>query len=471
MMRDTMLAIGLLLSTASQLRPDNLPVGAGEVLLLGWSVWVLADKLSRSDTVLTPAFARLLLFWGIFAAVESLGLLNGVARGTLYDPKWLLHDVLAYPLVGAVACASAAEPAARLRRIAWCCVGFGAAALLMQSAAAAGLIHVPSMEPWYWERMRGWSANPNQLAFLCTALVLLAMHLAGTAARLRPRVAALACALLSVVVGRLTGSDTFTLMLAVAAALALVLTLRFRSLQPGRRLPTGTAAGLVLLLGMPLLAIAVTPLVMSERSATADLRASVLKNGGKDASAEADLRLALWQQAIERGVNSGMLGLGPGPHLAIPATLVAARVSEAGQPGNIQHPQQNGAPNFEAHNTVLDLFVQGGLAADLALAWLLGAAFLAAYRGRSAGLVTLLCGVTIFGMTNLIIRQPLFWFSIALCLNEMPAPRQRTVPRGRSLPDGATVDRVSSGGRTSPWRTARSGGRPVGPLEAAGNHG
>jgi hypothetical protein len=59
-----------------------------------------------------------------------------------------------------------------------------------------------------------------------------------------------------------------------------------------------------------------------------------------------------------------------------------------------------------------DLLVQGGLAADLALLWLLGSAFRTAYRGQSAGLVTLLCGITLFGMTNLIIRQPLFWFFI-----------------------------------------------------------
>ena len=106
MIRDSIFALGLLLSTASQLRPGSSPVGLGEVLLLVWSLWVLTDKLSARNAVLAPGFSRLLGFWGIFAVVESLGLLNGLARGTLYDTYWLLHDVLAYPLVCAVACAS-----------------------------------------------------------------------------------------------------------------------------------------------------------------------------------------------------------------------------------------------------------------------------------------------------------------------------------------------------------------------------
>jgi O-antigen ligase len=430
MIRDATLAIGLLLSTASQLRLRGLPIGAGELLLLAWSVWTFADKLTRRSTVVTRALVTVSLFWAIFAAAESLGLLNTLVRGIPFDPDWLLHDAMAYPLVAAVACACAAEPPGRLRRIAWLFAAGGALSLALQCAAAAGVISIPSVQPWYWQRMRGWSANPNQLAFLCTAIALLAIHLAATAASTSRSVAALLCLLLALVVGRLSGSDTFTLTLLVAVALASILRLRFSLLQPGPGQAMRMALGVVLLAGVPMLAAAFAPLVMSERSATAELQRGILKNGGKDAGAEADMRLALWQQAIERGVDAGMLGLGPGPHLAIPRVLVAARASEAGQPGNIEHPRQNGVPNFEAHNTLLDLFVQGGLIADLAILWLLGVALLAAYRARSASLVTLLCGITQFGLTNLIMRQPLFWFSIALCLAQMPLAKNIRASEG-----------------------------------------
>jgi hypothetical protein len=446
-MRDAMLALGLLLSTATQMRLGGLPVGAGEVLLLVWSAWTLADKLTRSDSAVTPALLTISLFWVVFAAVESLGLLNGLARGTQYDPQWLLHDAMAYPLVGAVACASAAEPPARLRRIAWLFVVFGAGALLLQCGAAARVVSIPGVQPWYWERMRGWSANPNQLAFLCTAVTLLAIHLAVTADNVRRIAVAGASALLGMIVGRLSGSDTFTLTVIFAVVLSPLLSLLFSSLRPGPGASARMALALVLLLGLPALGASLAPVVISAKTAAADLQSGMLKNGGKDAAAEADLRFALWQQAIERGVDAGMLGLGPGPHLSIPLSLVAARVNEAGQPGNIEHPQQNGTANFEAHNTLLDLFVQGGLVADLALIALLGAALLAAYRARSASLMTLLCGVTLFGMTNLIMRQPLFWFSIALCLSQ---PR-----RDGALPVRAPVR--NAGPTESPRSPPQSG--------------
>jgi len=69
--------------------------------------------------------------------------------------------------------------------------------------------------------------------------------------------------------------------------------------------------------------------------------------------------MTLWRQAIDRGLESGMLGLGPGPHLQIPPSIVAGRVSTGAEPVNIGHPIQNGTANFEAHNTILDLFTQG----------------------------------------------------------------------------------------------------------------
>ena len=117
-----------------------------------------------------------------------------------------------------------------------------------------------------------------------------------------------------------------------------------------------------------------------------------------------------------RGVESGMLGLGPGPHLEIPPAILAGRFGGTFHPKYIQHPEPTFAPNFEAHNTVLDLFVQGGLIAVLSLIWVAATALSTAYRARLAGLPTLLCGLGIYGAATLIIRHPIFWFAIALCL-------------------------------------------------------
>ena len=76
----------------------------------------------------------------------------------------------------------------------------------------------------------------------------------------------------------------------------------------------------------------------------------------------------------------------------------------------------NGLPNFEAHNTVLDLFMQGGLLAVVSLVWLIWTTVSATLRTRSDALTVMMFGLVLFGIFHLIIRSPLFWFSIGLCL-------------------------------------------------------
>jgi hypothetical protein len=109
-------------------------------------------------------------------------------------------------------------------------------------------------------------------------------------------------------------------------------------------------------------------------------------------------------------------GLGPGPHLRTPPSLLLVRMATLNRPKAVLHPDANGTPNFEAHNTTLDLFLQGGLLAVLSFFWLVAMALFSTYKARLAGLTTLLCGLFLFGMSALIIRHPIFWFTIALCL-------------------------------------------------------
>ena len=113
-----------------------------------------------------------------------LGFLTGLFIGQLYDMHWVLHDVMAYPLLAAVSCMSVVDPGARqrLRRVAWLMITFGTACLALQVAAGWKIIDIPLVQPWYWERFRGWSAIPNQLSLLCVVLALLSVHLAETAA-------------------------------------------------------------------------------------------------------------------------------------------------------------------------------------------------------------------------------------------------------------------------------------------------
>jgi O-Antigen ligase len=412
MMLNALFAVGLLLSTASQVRASGFLIGPGELCLLIWLGATTCQQVVHLGPPLTPALSRLLIFWALFAVAESLGVFAAAVIGDEHDPQWFLHDVMAYPLIAAVSCLSVVEPNAgpRLRRFAWHFAALGSAALALLLAQGYGLIELPLIDPWYWDRFRGWSAIPNQLAVLCVALGFVSLHLAETATRLSERIAALGCAILPIYVGRLTKSDAFNLVLLVVGPLLGALTFRSWLLSADRSLTFRSALAGMVALALPLIVASLAPL-----GSFFAVASEISRESAQATEEEAGQRLELWTQALGRGVESGMLGLGPGPHLQIPTAILAGRES-TGHPKNIEHPEPSYLPNFEAHNTVLDLFTQGGLVAALCFIWISGTAIFVAYKARLAGLVAAVCGLNLFGMFHLIVRHPIFWFAIGLCL-------------------------------------------------------
>ena len=414
----TMLALGLLMTTATQLRLPGAPVGPGELLLVLWITLRLLRAAYGPGVPLTPALRRMLIFWTWFTIAEALGTLTALVIRDTHDTGLFLHDVMAYPLVCMVACLSVLgrDAEVRLREVTRALVLWGTVLLGPQLAAGWHLVTLPAIHPWFGDRFEGWSTNPNQLAFLCALLVFAALHLADTAATTRARLAGLAGMLVPFFIGRLTKTDTFTFALLGGIPVFVVGKLRIWLAwrAPGPSLRPAFAG--ILVLALPILLLSAVPFAVRAMSDSSELAKGLMKNGGKEATQEADLRLALWREAIHRGLQSRLLGLGPGPHLEIPPELVAARETEPTLDKGAGHPPVNGTPDFEAHNTLLDLFTQGGLIADIGLLWLTGTALLRSWTARQVGLTALLCGLLLFAMTNLLAREPTFWFGIALCL-------------------------------------------------------
>jgi hypothetical protein len=128
---DTLLALGLLLSTASQLRLSGLPVGPGELCLAIWVMVAAFRAVLHRPPPMTFALVRMLIFWTVFGLAEALGTLTGLATGAEYDPQWFMHDVEAFPLLAAVSCFVVLGPdvASRLRGVAWKLTAIGTASL------------------------------------------------------------------------------------------------------------------------------------------------------------------------------------------------------------------------------------------------------------------------------------------------------------------------------------------------------
>jgi hypothetical protein len=419
---DGLLALGLVLTTATQWRFAGLPLGIGEICLVVWLGLMSFGCLLDRRTCIGPALSRLLQFWCPLAISLCIGTINGLAIGERYDPKWFLHDTFAYPLIAAVCCFSVIEPGAysRLHRTAWIFLVLSAISLTVLLLSGT-LLRLPGVDPWFWNRFRGWSLIPNQLAELCLVATLVGLYLADVAAKRRNRFTAILLMIPVIWAGRITQTDAYMYAVALAAFMFLCVKVSVCAMTPGPR----ASLAVLTLFALPVLVTAAVPPMVSVVPG-GEVVAVLSKNGGKEANSEADLRFALWKEALARGFQVGMLGLGPGPHLPIPAKLAAERAEYRinDRPTDLSQPQQGAANNFEAHNTVLDLFVQGGLIAAIAYVWLMVCALTDALRSRSAGLVALIGGLNLFAFVGLAIRLPLFWLAVALCLvarREAPA--------------------------------------------------
>ena len=415
---DVLLAAAMIFTTASQFRVGGLPFGPGELCLVAWLGLRAPQIFGQPGPPLSKAFCRMGIFWLLLTVSLAIGTLVGLTTGEIYDPSWFMHDCFAYPLLAAVSCAMVAgtDAARRLQNVARAMIALGVPTFALLLAQAGGILSVPSIDPWFWERFRGWSDNPNQLAVLCLSLALVALHGIETARRSGQWSCAMLCLVLAVWVGRLSQSDGCTFALLAAGLVFTAMKMRAWLAMRAPKITLRTAAAWIIILSMPFAAAAIAPMVLSTPNSMSSLVSGLEKEGGKYADSETKLRLGLWNQAFERSVRSGMLGLGPGPHLQMPPEIAADHTTGIIVRGDTESPHQGAAANYEAHNTPLDLLTQGGFILVISFFWLFGRALTGVFRFGYAGLTAMLCGLILFGMTGLIIRQPLVWFAISLCL-------------------------------------------------------
>jgi O-antigen ligase len=224
-------------------------------------------------------------------------------------------------------------------------------------------------------------------------------------------------------VGILTISDSYTVSMAVAAAAWSTVTGLNWLGSLRTELTLRGAAVVIAVASMPIAAMSVAPF-----GSAALERIEVGSETMYDADHQGDTRLTLWREAVARGLESRLLGLGPGPHLTSKS---------------YKRPPPD---KFESHNTPLELFTQGGLLASLAFVGLCVTTLAAAWRAREPALVALVCGFVVFSMFHFFIRHPIFWFGIVFVLTEcgwslnrnsrlvVPATRASAGPRGRRTP-------------------------------------
>jgi hypothetical protein len=419
---DWLFALGVLLALETQLRSETSIAGPGEILLAAWIGLLLLHEQFQPSMCVSRVTLEISAFWSIFAFALCVGAIQSIVSATPVDIPLGLHDVIADSLVAAICVVLTLGPdaALRVRRTLWNITVLGGVLLALQLANASFLFRFSDIDPWYWDRMRGWTNNPNQFALLCLLIAFVALHVAETETGLRRAVGVFCCAL--AIIGGLFAKSNAYLIFVVGglvfflAAKALRWVLRLER----RRIPALSfcAAAAALVAGLVLLS---TPLI--EKGDLMRSAGGVARDNRTELE-DSSTRTELWLQALQRGADSWLAGLGPGPHLDIPSVVLAGRRGGK-EPANMQHPFLGLAPNFEAHNTVLEVFLQGGLIAVCAFLWIVGLALYRSWRAGMDGMVAALLAVNTFGSFHVVFRHPFFWFVIcgALIVTGSPAPR------------------------------------------------
>lgn len=403
MLRNFLFSGGLLLTAATQLRVPGLPVGPGELMLLGWLALGVLLGSAHAETS-RPGQAPVSIFWAAFIVSQSIGMVVSFASELFFDTSSVIHDIGAYCFCLAITAMLVRDLANQThrRRLVRVILSVSLGGLLLQLLQGLGLFNVPGTEPWYFNRLQGWSENPNMLGLLSAFIVLLAVFGVEIATSRREILLSLVPGGVALLTGFMTRSDSFALSILVGGSIWLGmqtwtrLTMRSHSIS-------STMAALCFIFA-PVFLLTAAPFAPAAISAVETYTTNMY-----DDNSQGETRLNLWREAVGKGMESQLLGYGPGPHLTSKS---------------FKRPPPD---KFEAHNTFLDIFTQAGLVGVLAFVVLLSVTFASAIRAGMAPLVALASGLLIFSMFHFVIRQPIFWFGLVLCLVEaQSALRPRT---------------------------------------------
>jgi O-antigen ligase len=387
------LAFALALTTATQLRIPGLPVGAGELLLLGWILAEVLRMMFQGRVAGTPLARTLPLLWLALWGVLALGWLNAYrldVRGASAG-----HDFPAFVFAGLLVVALVARPGAeaRLRASVEAVATATVVPLALLLLAIPVTTQVGPVVIWAG-RFHGWALNPNQIAIALAPVPFLMLHRLHGGTPHRRRVALVAAG--SVAVGVASLSDALFLGWAIAGALSAAMVFVAALRRPQRSF--GRAALLYVLVPITLLLGAGAVGVTIVRRV--DTIIASVYHGDREQGA---LRVQLWRHGLEAISESPVVGLGPGAHSGVLA------------------PHQGS----ESHNSLIDWTASTGLVGMSLLGALLLWAVARAAATGSAGLVGAIVAMLTLSLFHYTLRQPLFWFYLLYVTTEAAAIASR----------------------------------------------
>jgi O-antigen ligase len=402
----------VVLTTATQLRLERLPLGPGEGMLLAWIFLQAARALMTGTVRFAPAVRPIVRFWVAAVVLLLAGWLVGMLLGV--PPHGSpARDLLALLFSALAISAFALQPELTER------VGLAAKSVLVAAVvplailAVAGVvgIGVGPIEVWYvgfLGRFQGWADNPNQTSFLLTPLPLFGVFVISRSRGPLARVGWGALVMVCILLGVWTQSDGLLLAWLVSGVGgAAVVWCRFGAAR--RR-------GYVSL-GLVYLVLPVFLLVVAARYAGPAYDAAENAASALSASRQGSERLLIWANGLKAIAASPAVGLGPGAHSGRERPFLG----------------------LEVHNTYIDWGTNTGVLGVLFYLALLVWAGGRAWRAGEPWLVLALVALGVFSAFHFVLRQPAFWLylTIVAFAAGKGSRRSERAPVGGRAPDAS----------------------------------
>jgi O-antigen ligase len=379
-------------ATATQLRPVDSSVGAAEFgLVVSVALCVLTIIITGRISI-TGRIKGVLALMTAAAIALCLGFFSRQYLG-LENTKGARDSVAIFAAAfGAVMISSMQLEVKVLRLMLKLYVLFTTIPLFLLLLSGLFGLTPLGLDPWYQGvRFQGWATNPNQVGLVIGPCLPIALWLAASASRVRDKVCWVGLACLIVAIGLASQSDALILGWAACGLLVTLLTIwNYKDLLAfplvGGQLFLRTSLQVLLAAPIFFLLSLIEPKI-----------AAVLDEGD-----QAGIRLTLWERAIDAWVHSPFFGLGPGPHSGYISSL----------------------EEVEAHNTLLDWISAAGSLGLIIFIVAVGLLFQRLWATRQTWLLGAVFWLLIFSLFHFVLRHPVVWLVIALCVMTSEASRK-----------------------------------------------
>lgn len=382
------LALGIILTTATQFRIPSIPIGAGEIMVFSWIVLVFVRVFISKFHLVTSSVKVMTIFWIFSFAALNLGALSSLLLGIPISFQFY-HDTFAFlfAFIFSIAFLITVKRQRDLQKILLIAISFAIICLLI-------ILVLPSNSfviAWQDDaRFLGWSQDPNQLAILLVPMPFVCLYLRNHSSS---KLESIWCILLIVgalIFGIATASDGLRVCWSIALPL-MILLMSYRQIIATLHAKIQKMRLTLVKNNILIFLIFIVGLLIAGSYQEIN---NIMSNVYNYRS-QGDVRVTLWLNGIAAVLYSPLFGLGPGPHSGYEAPLL----------------------EFEAHNTFIDWAGSTGIVGLIAylalLAWIYWNAWKSGLSSLTTALITLI-GYSCFIYT---IRHIVFWFYLLIIIS------------------------------------------------------